>query len=89
MNIAVSCYLALKRVGVGALIWDNVGYVMAATCCSIPMTCDQFQVDARALMKAVIFASEIGFSRLEVGSEGKDIISLLQCLISFRWCVGG
>jgi ribonuclease HI len=63
--------------GTGAIIRDDMGGFLAASCCGIPFISDPSTAEARALRDGLILAGQIGCNRLEVNSDCMDVIDVM------------
>uniref|UniRef100_A0A2N9INQ2 Reverse transcriptase zinc-binding domain-containing protein n=1 Tax=Fagus sylvatica TaxID=28930 RepID=A0A2N9INQ2_FAGSY len=78
MNLAVSFRPAEKLLGVGVLIRDCQGLVMAAFCTCSTACGDVLQDQARAVMFGVHHALEIGILQVEVESCFQELTGLIN-----------
>jgi ribonuclease HI len=62
----------------GAVIRDDNGRFIAASCCGIEHVNDATMAEARALRDGLVLAGQLGCSRLEVNSDCLDVIITMQ-----------
>lgn len=78
LNLACCFSLNAAKVEVGLLIRDTGGIVMAVLEDSFQACGDLLQSHARAVLKAVQFAFDVGFRRLVVEMDNLELCNLLQ-----------
>ena len=61
----------------GAIIRDDRGMFVAASCCGIPYVSDPSSAEARALRDGLILAGQVGCNRMEVHSDCMDVIDVM------------
>lgn len=64
--------------GVGVIIRDAVGTVVAAMCSTVPYITDPAVAEATALWKAVTLCLELNIQRLHLEGDAKEIVQALQ-----------
>ena len=64
--------------GSGAVIRDDRGLFIAASCSGIPNVRDAATAEARALRDGLILASQIGCTRIEVESDCSEVVEIMQ-----------
>jgi ribonuclease HI len=62
----------------GAILRDDSGAFLAASCCGIPFISDPSSAEARALRDGLILAGQIGCNRIEVNSDCMDVIEVMN-----------
>jgi ribonuclease HI len=67
-----------QRMGVGTVLRDAAGRVLAAMCCSIPFINEPSTAEAIALWKAVSFCVELGIPRLHMEGDSLEVVQALQ-----------
>ena len=78
LNIASQCNGIQRREGLGIIIRNHVGLVMASMSCSFEMLEDKVQSHARMVLKALQFVKAIGMSRVIVEGCWQDLFRLLR-----------
>ena len=78
LNIASQCSGTQRREGLGIIIRNHVGLVMASMSCSFEMLEDKVQSHARMVLKALQFVKAIGMSRVIVEGCWQDLFRLLR-----------
>jgi hypothetical protein len=75
-----SCYGGsdCSQIGLGVLIQDSLGLVMAAKCSKLIGDSSLLQSHARAVLLAIEFAFSIGFRRLEVEVGNQELLGLIN-----------
>ena len=69
---------ACSKTGLGVLIRDSLGLVMAAKCASFSGDGLLLQIHARAVLLALEFAFNIGMRRLEVDVGNQELLGLIS-----------
>jgi ribonuclease HI len=62
----------------GAIIRDNRGVFVAASCRAIPFAADAAMAEAYALRDGLILAGQIGCYKVEVNSDCSEVIEVMQ-----------
>jgi ribonuclease HI len=62
----------------GAIIRDDTGRFIAASCCRLPFVSDAPTVEARALRDGLILATQVGCNRIEVNSDCMEVIEIMN-----------
>jgi ribonuclease HI len=62
----------------GAILRDDNGGFLAASCCGIPFISDPSSAEARALRDGLILAGQVGCNRIEVNSDCMDVINVMN-----------
>jgi hypothetical protein len=87
LNIASHCNHTWRREGLGIIIRNHAGLVMASMLCSFEMLEDKVQSHARMVLKALQFVKAIGLSRVIVEGCWRDLFRLLRttspCLANY------
>ena len=67
-----------KKTGVGIVIWNCLGQVMASMTekCNLPTLVDE--VEAMAMGRAVVFAQELGFSSIILEGDSEKIMNTFK-----------
>ena len=69
---------ACSKTGLGVLIRDSLGLVMAAKCASFSGDGSLLQIHAKAVLLALEFAFSIGMRRLEVDVGNQELLGLVS-----------
>lgn len=67
-----------KRMGVGTIIRNAEGTIMAIMCTTVPFITDPTVTEAVALWKVASFCLELGFQRLHLEGDALEIVQTLQ-----------
>ena len=78
MNISVTTCLADAKVGVGVLVRDCLGYVIAALEQCVLVSGDMLQMHVVAVLAALQFAYDMGLRCIELEMESKELLCLLK-----------
>jgi ribonuclease HI len=62
----------------GAIIRDEKGSFIAASCCGLPFISDAATAEATALRDGLILAGQVGCNRIEVNSDCMDVIDVMN-----------
>lgn len=67
-----------KRMGVGVVVRDASGAILASMVTTIPFIRDPTVAEAMAAWKAVVFCSELGFQRVIFEGDALEIVNALR-----------
>ncbi len=88
MNVAWKFQKSMKSYGMGAIIWDHNGALMATFNRDIPLSGDGLKMAAQSLLRALEFGQEAGFHRIVVEFPHTQLHALLNsrtnCLKKFQ-----
>jgi hypothetical protein len=62
----------------GAVLRDDRGFFLAASCCGMPFISDPSTAEARALRDGLLLAGQLGCNRIEVNSDCMDVIEVMN-----------
>jgi ribonuclease HI len=77
-NWDASVDLTLQRMGVGLIVRDGEGSVLAAMCTSVDFIIDPTVAEAMALWKAVSCCLDLGFSRIHLEGDALEVVQALK-----------
>ena len=78
INVDGAVFVAQKEAGVGVIIRDEVGRVVAALSKKIEAPLGALGIEAKAMEEAVIFARDMGISNIILESDSEIIINALS-----------
>jgi hypothetical protein len=78
LNVDASFDLDSGTGSTGAILRDDKGLFLAASCFGIPYVSDVSTAEARALRDGLILAGQIGCNRIEVNSDCLDMIEVMR-----------
>jgi ribonuclease HI len=78
LNVDASFDLDSGTGSTGAILRDDKGLFLAASCFGIPYVSDMSTAEARALRDGLILAGQIGCNRIEVNSDCLDMIEMMR-----------
>ncbi|GLT76792.1 hypothetical protein SLA2020_484300 [Shorea laevis] len=67
-----------QRMGVGLVVRNSTGSVLAAMCSSVPFITDPTTAEVVALQKAVSVCLDLGFQRIQLEGDALEIVQALQ-----------
>ena len=77
LNVDAGFNVDLGTGSTGAVIRDDRGHFLSASCRGIPFVSDPATAEAHALRDGLILAGQIGCNRLEVNSDCTEVIDVM------------
>ena len=88
LNFDAAVFVEAKRIGFGAIIWNDKGEVMAAMSTGGPPVSSSEEAKLLACRKAVEYAIDVGFSELVIEGDNSNVMKALSSSLPDRSLVG-
>nr|POE97393.1 hypothetical protein CFP56_31083 [Quercus suber] len=88
VNYDGTCFTETDEVGIGVVVRNKLGQVMACLAKKIPMPLSVEVLEAMAARRAMVFTVELGFHQAIFEGDSKLVVKALFANCSNRSCIG-